>query len=557
MKTYPRSSSGQLRLVALLFLASLTICLNTAFGLQTRSPFGIAVQMKKEANPQTLQIAFTVPPDCHIYQERLHFLDNSGNEVVPSLMPAPKMVFDKASKKEKPVYENDFQLELPAEAFLKTPLTIKFQGCTNDQCYFPEIRTFTAVAAGEFHELLDTDSTSEGEVTANPDDTKDWTKELHGFNVAAKQSGYMGAKNFIAFLDRSVSGNDQADDPLGKLGKSSLLLKLIIILVGGFLLNLTPCILPMIPINLAIIGAGRAASSKFSGLRNGLIYGLGMALAYGVLGLVVVLTGAKFGTLNSSIWFNLMIAGIFTILALGMFGVINIDFSNFSSKFGPKGKPSATGFLLQTAMILSMGAIAALLAGACVAPVVIAVVLYSTKEYASGNFAGLLLPFLLGTGMALPWPLAGAGLSFLPKPGRWMNRVKYGFGALILVFGFYYVYLAVDAYRASQDATKLAAAPEGSEVRVKNNPNRDLASALQKAREQGKPVIIDFHASWCKNCSAMDETVFNRKEVKEKLSDFVLVRYAAEAPGKSPASEVLGHFGIVGLPSYVVLTKAD
>ena len=46
----------------------------------------------------------------------------------------------------------------------------------------------------------------------------------------------------------------------------------------------------------------------------------------------------------------------------------------------------------------------------------------------------LLLPFLLGLGMALPWPFAGAGLSFLPKPGGWMKWVKYSFGVLILLF---------------------------------------------------------------------------------------------------------------------------
>ena len=75
---------------------------------------------------------------------------------------------------------------------------------------------------------------------------------------------------------------------------------LLLIAAGGFLLNFTPCVLPMIPINLAIIGAGTRARSRTEGFRNGAIYGLGMALAYGTLGLVVVLTGSKFGTLNSS-----------------------------------------------------------------------------------------------------------------------------------------------------------------------------------------------------------------------------------------------------------------
>ena len=61
-------------------------------------------------------------------------------------------------------------------------------------------------------------------------------------------------------------------------------------------------------------------------------------------------------------------------------------------------------------------------------------ILLSADLYSKGTVAGLLLPFLLGVGMALPWPFAGAGLSFLPKPGKWMEKVKYGFGVLILVF---------------------------------------------------------------------------------------------------------------------------
>jgi thiol:disulfide interchange protein len=54
---------------------------------------------------------------------------------------------------------------------------------------------------------------------------------------------------------------------------------------------------------------------------------------------------------------------------------------------------------------------------------------------------------------------------------------------------------------------------------------------------------------------AMDETVFNRSDVKKRLQDFVVVRYDAEKPNKSPAKKVLDHFGILGLPSFVVLTE--
>ena len=60
-------------------------------------------------------------------------------------------------------------------------------------------------------------------------------------------------------------------------------------------------------------------------------------------------------------------------------------------------------------------------------------------------------------------------------------------------------------------------------------------------------------ASWCKNCVAMDETVFNQTKVKDRLKDFVVVRYEAERPNENPARDVLDHFHVLGLPTYVVL----
>lgn len=70
-------------------------------------------------------------------------------------------------------------------------------------------------------------------------------------------------------------------------------------------------------------------------------------------------------------------------------------------------------------------------------------------------------------------------------------------------------------------------------------------------------MFIDFAASWCKNCEAMDAVVFPAPEVKQQLKDFVVVRYDAERPNESPAKEVLDHFGVMGLPTYVVLKPQE
>src|SRR4029078_11383316 len=89
----------------------------------------------------------------------------------------------------------------------------------------------------------------------------------------------------------------------------------------------------MIPINLAIIGAGVKAGSRSRGFLLGAAYGGAMAIVYGILGLVGILTAGAFGTVNSSPWFNAAIAIVFVVLALAMFDVLVIDFSRFSSSF--------------------------------------------------------------------------------------------------------------------------------------------------------------------------------------------------------------------------------
>src|SRR5258705_28627 len=68
------------------------------------------------------------------------------------------------------------------------------------------------------------------------------------------------------------------------------------------------------------------------------------------------------------------------------------------------------------------------------------VVLFSSNLYARGSTIALALPFFLGIGMAVPWPLAGAGMAALPKPGAWMVRVKQVMGGIILATALYYGY---------------------------------------------------------------------------------------------------------------------
>jgi len=226
--------------------------------------------------------------------------------------------------------------------------------------------------------------------------------------------------------------------------------------------------------------------------------------------------------------------------------VLLIDFSSYSSRFSADDKSRGT-FLLA----FTMGAVAALLAGACVAPVVIQVVLFSSNLYATGTRIALALPFFLGIGMAIPWPIAGAGLAALPKPGMWMVRVKQAFGVVILLTAAYYGYEAYGLFANRWvDATAVASSVE---EKVKEGWTPSLAAGLAAAQRDGKPVLIDMWATWCKNCLTMDKTTLEDPAVKAALANYVKVKFQAEDPDSPPARPVMQKFDAVGLPAYVIL----
>ena len=356
--------------------------------------------------------------------------------------------------------------------------------------------------------------------------------------VVVARTGYSDAPAFLRFIEDAQRGSPGRDalsgrGPLAILG---------LVLLGGFALNLTPCVLPMIPINLAIIGAGTRARSRSSGFLLGAAYGSAMAVVYGVLGAVVILTAGRFGTLNASPWFNAALAALFVLLALAMLDLLTIDFSRFSnSRFGPQ---PGGGY----ALALTMGGLSALLAGACVAPVVIEVILFASRLYAGGTVIAMALPLGLGLGMAAPWPLVGGGLASLPRPGRWMVHIKRAFAAFIL---------ATAAYYAHQAYTIAALRTRGDSQTFTNGWTTSLEGGLAQARRERKLVLIDMWATWCRDCIAMDRTTLADPAVNARLDDFVKIKYLSERPDESPVSEVLDRLGVIGFPTYIALRPID
>ena len=143
--------------------------------------------------------------------------------------------------------------------------------------------------------------------------------------------------------------------------------------------------------------------------------------------------------------------------------------------------------------------------------------------------------------MGLPWPLAGAGLSVLPKPGKFMVPLKYLFAAVIFAAGVYYAILGIRLLPSND----LAAELDGFAA---------LEAAKLASAKSGKPVLVKFTASWCKNCHAMEKQVFEDPEVAAEIREkFILVTFPMEDYNNPRFQTLRKTWNIPGLPASVIL----
>lgn len=413
-------------------------------------------------------------------------------------------------------------------------VTVEYQGCREASddgpavCFPPRIlhwKVNASQASSDFESFRSGGIAASGSFVGGDSEVDD----MPSFRVVGSAEGAMATDEFIDFL-RARSGKVSG----GSAGRFAMegWIVILLTLLGGLGLNLAPCVLPMIPVSLAVV-AGTGKSSRRSGALYAGVYGAGMAAAYGTLGTAAVLTGARFGAWCSSPWFNWGVAAVMAALALAAFGVWHLDFSRWSAGINPTrmglGR-AAAAFLL--------GAMASLLAGACVAPVLTAVIVFAVNQYAAGNSAGLLLPYVLGIGMALPWPLMGAGMAILPRPGRWTERVNAVFGSVLLLAAGYYVCLGFTHLPGRFDPDR-----ELNKVKI----------ALTQSLERKLPVLIDFWSSWCRNCREMDRRVLADPAVERELKRFIVVRFQAEDLTDPAVAAFLNRFGFNGLPAFAVI----
>ncbi|MGI9107949.1 MAG: cytochrome c biogenesis protein CcdA [Pyrinomonadaceae bacterium] len=213
--------------------------------------------------------------------------------------------------------------------------------------------------------------------------------------------------------------------------------------VAGLLISFTPCVYPVIPIQLGFIG-GRVAAANAGGdggssgrlssrgFKLSVLFVFGMALVYAALGAFASLTGTLFGIWAASPWTFIIIAQVMLVLALSMLDVFTLPTPQFLTSWNPERK--GNGYL----SAILVGASSGLVVGPCTAPALGAALAYVGAQ---GNVVfgtTILFTFAFGMGalMILLGTFGGA-LAALPRSGAWMVTVKKIFGVMMILIAEY------------------------------------------------------------------------------------------------------------------------
>ncbi len=378
---------------------------------------------------------------------------------------------------------------------------------------------------------------------------------------------------------------------------------LLLAFLGGLILNIMPCVLPVI--SLKIFGFVQQA-----GESPGRVFRLGLSFVAGVfaffLGVAIVVASLKAGgrdfnwswQFQNAYVFAGMIALVF-VFSLSLLGVFEVALSSaatttlstLSSKEGYAG-----AFL--------HGLFTTLLGTSCTAPFLSASLGYATTQPPSGILA---IFMAIAAGMSLPYFLLTAHpawMRYLPKPGLWMERAKQimGFAILavavwllgifaqsrpessagllhfllalafacwlfgvirnrwaglalaVLVAGGAYLLLLKDALAAAETSPQVAGSVEDNGVVWQPFSADRLESSVKK----GQPVFIDFTAEWCINCKHYEGTVLKTDAVREAMRKKNVLALRADWTRQSPElTEWIHRFGRKGVPVYVLYRPGD
>lgn len=403
--------------------------------------------------------------------------------------------------------------------------------------------------------------------------------------------------------DDSLSGRVKGALAAGDLGVA-----LFLVLLGGLLTALSPCVYPLIPITLSILGA-RQASSHAKGFLLSATYVGGMVLLYSALGVGFAAAGFLAGSALQSPVVTVGVALFCILMAASMFGAFELALpAGLQTRLAQAGGGGFKGAFI-------MGLVAGIIAAPCTGPVLSFILTLIARDGDIVKGAVLMVAYALG--MGLPFLVLGTfsqAIARMPKSGRWMEVVKSIFGLLMLGAGLYYLrigfpamseafdplgkapwlgplllvvgvalgalHLSFKMSTASDKARKGAGvllatvgivsfiawansgpapvttggAPAIAWTVVKDSPDAvaRFDEAVAAAKKDCKPVMVDFFAEWCVACKELDHKTYPDAAVRQEALRFSSVKI--DATNESDAlNELQKRFHVVGLPTIVFI----
>ncbi|NOS71631.1 MAG: hypothetical protein HOP33_17110 [Verrucomicrobia bacterium] len=436
----------------------------------------------------------------------------------------------------------------------------------------------------------------------------EWPGEIAGLLIQTTGDKPEGFATLIKIAESNEKPMPAATSSAAAKGGNSLAMYLLYAFLGGMILNIMPCVLPVIA--LKILGfVGQAKESPQLVRRLGLFYTAGvivsfLALAALVIGLKTAGQSAGWGVQFSNPKFVIVFIVLVTLVALNLFGVFEVTFggSALSAAGDLASKHGASGAFFN-------GVLATFLATPCTAPF-----LSIALGFAFAQSAVIIIMIFVasGAGLALPYLVLSwqpAWLKFLPKPGAWMEKFKIAMGfpmlatavwlskvgseyygerawwlgiALVLValaawvFGEFIqrgrsrkplalivvIALLATAYFWALESNLEWRSPQrqsqqaNAELRYapKDYPWKAWsAEAVAQARAANRVVIVDFTAWWCGTCNTTVKPALGNKKVVARLKELNAVALLADNSDTPPAIvNELAKFGRAGVPMVLV-----
>ncbi len=365
--------------------------------------------------------------------------------------------------------------------------------------------------------------------------------------------------------------------------------------LGGLILNLMPCVFPVL--SLKILHLVDGSRRKGSLALHGFSFTAGVMLSMIALAaLLIALRSAGWaigwGFQLQTPWVVAVLALLFFALALNLFGLFEFTAASHLADSRAVKKLPATGPLGS----FFSGVLAVVVASPCTAPFMGAALGYAVLQ---SNLQSTLIFAALGLGMALPWlvlTLVPVWIKLLPKPGPWMVTFKrimaipmaaatvwllWVLSRQVTIYGLLTVLLSTGSAAALLWAIGREQYGRGRSQVLKlisgavtlvcvglvaigsfDRPNAAAADgkwqswseeAVAAAVAQGKPVVVDFTAAWCVTCQFNKATALRTEAAEAELTKLGYVRFEADWTNRDARiTEVLNRFGRTGVPLYLL-----